>query len=69
MKSLVKLITTLCIAIALPLHSHAAVPVFNLQLTLANEDFRSAVKDSYKKVTGSVRSMLDITRNSAFCWH
>lgn len=66
MKTLVKFITILFIAVALPLNSHAAAPVFNLQLTLANEDFGDSVNDTYKKVTGSVRSILGISRNSAF---
>jgi hypothetical protein len=66
MKTLVKFIVILCFAVALPLNSHAAAPVFNLQLTLANEDFGGSVNDSYKKVTASVRSLLGITRNSAF---
>ncbi len=66
MKTLTKFIAILCIAVTLPLNLHAADPVFNLQLTLSSEDFGGSKQDSYKKVTGSVRSKLGISRNSAF---
>ncbi len=65
-KSTVKLNLILLLALALPLNTQAAAPVFNVQLTIANEDFGGNVEDSYNKITGSVRSMLGITRNSAF---
>lgn len=66
MKTLTKPMAALGLALTLPLNSFAAPPVFNLQLTLGHEDFGGSVTDSYKKLTGSVRSILGITRNSAF---
>ena len=65
-KALSKKNIIVLLALALPLNVMAAAPVYNLQLTYGQEDFGSNGDDRFKKLTASVRSVLGLSRYSAF---